>query len=64
MFRSLRARGDILQPRPWAKIVEAGKDEGHTKITLRRARDTLKAAGVIDREARHREYVYLVSQGE
>ena len=36
------------QPRPWAKIVEAGKDEGHTKITLRRARDTLKAAGVID----------------
>ena len=35
------------QPRPWAKIVEAGKDEGHTTSTLRRARDTLKATGVI-----------------
>ena len=39
------------QGRSWADVTTTGKTEGYTEITLRRARDTLKAAGIIQGEA-------------
>ena len=39
------------QGRSWADVKTTGKTEGYTEITLRRARDTLKAAGIIQGEA-------------
>ena len=51
--------------RPWDDVTAAGKTEGFTEHTLRRARDMLKAAGIVNgtRGVTQAFVWYLVASG-